>query len=93
MCTRFHEIDLYKWYATISVRDENGKAILKCVDFEGYISSLSASDMVVIESLNNAFYWTNRIEERSAICVIVDPQKFSIIRDSWSKTDRKDAHI
>ena len=94
MTTRFHGIDLHKRYATISVRDTNGKEILtvlKCVDFKGYVDTLTNRDTVVIESLNNAFYWADRIEERGATCVIVDPQKFSIIRDSWSKTDRKDA--
>jgi len=94
MFTRFHGIDLHKRYATISVRDELGKeiqVILKCIDFTAYVESLSDDDIVVLESLNNAFYWADQIELRGATCVIIDPQKFSIIRESWSKTDRKDA--
>lgn len=94
MFTHFHGIDLHKRYATISVRDEQGtevRIILKCIDLTAYVESLSGDDIVVLESLNNAFHWADQIERHGATCVIIDPQKFSIIRDSWSKTDRKDA--
>jgi transposase len=87
-------MDLHKRYATISVRDENGKEIRllkKCTDFNAYISKLTSEDVVVIEALNNAFFWADKIEQQGATCQIVDPHKFKIICDSWSKTDKKDS--
>ena len=94
MFTKFHGVDLHKSYMTISVRDESGREIfakLKCTDFKGYIRSLDSNDIVVVEAVNNAFFWADEIEKQGATCLIVDPHKFKIIRDSWSKTDKKDA--
>lgn len=94
MYTRFHGIDLHKRYMTISVRDESGREMftqLKCTDFLGYIRTLTSEDVLVVEDVNNAFYWADEMETRGATCLVVDPHKFKIIRDSWSKTDKKDA--
>ena len=32
-----------------------------------------------------------RLELRGALCYILDPHKFKIIKDSWNKTDKHDA--
>jgi transposase len=91
---RYHGIDLHKRYATISIRDEEGREIQhisKCMDFEGFVETLTADDVAVIESINNAFFWADKIEERGSHCHIVDPHRFKIIKDSWNKTDRRDA--
>lgn len=91
---RFHGIDLHKRYATITIRDEEGseiKHISKCADFRGYVATLAVGDMVVIESINNAFYWADQVEKQGATCYIVDPHRFKIIKDSWNKTDKRDA--
>lgn len=94
MKERFHGIDLHKRFATIMVRDREGKEIQfisRCTNFQKYIDSLSNKDAVVLESINNAFYWADRIEEQGASCIIVNPYKFKIIKDSWNKTDKRDA--
>lgn len=94
MFTRFHGIDLHKRYMTISIRDFSGKEIftqLKCSDFYGYIRTLTSDDVLVVEAVNNAFHWADEMEKQGATCLVVDPHKFKIIRDSWSKTDKKDA--
>lgn len=91
---KFHGIDLHKRYATIMIRDSEGREIQyisKCTNFEEYIESLTENDSVVIESINNAFYWADKIEMQGAACIIVDPHKFKIIKDSWNKTDKRDA--
>jgi len=94
MQKRFHGIDLHKRYATINVRDQDGteiENILRCKDFQKYIDSLTEKDSVVIESINNAFFWADKIEETGASCIIVNPHKFKIIKESWNKTDKRDA--
>lgn len=91
---RFHGIDLHKRYATINVRNSEGSEIQhfsRCVDFSGYVGKLTSEDVVVIESINNAFYWSDQIERRGARCHIVNPHRFKIIKDSWNKTDKRDA--
>ena len=94
MQKRFHGIDLHKRYATINVRDSDGKEIqfiTKCNEFQQYINTLDENDSVVLESINNAFYWTAQIEKQGATCIIVNPHKFKIIKESWNKTDKRDA--
>lgn len=94
MKERFHGIDLHKRYATIIVRDSEGSEIQyisNCTNFKDYIESLTENDSVVIESVNNAFHWADQIEMQGSTCIIVDSHKFKIIKDSWNKTDKRDA--
>ena len=94
MNEQFHGIDLHKRYATINVRDKVGseiKYIARCTDFQEYINTLGGKDSVVLESINNAFYWADQIEKQRASCIIVNPYKFKIIKESWNKTDERDA--
>jgi transposase len=91
---RFHGIDLHKRYATINVRDSDGKEIqfiTRCSEFQLYINTLDENDSVVLESINNAFFWADQIEKQGASCIIVNPHKFKIIKESWNKTDKRDA--
>lgn len=94
MYKRFHGIDLHKRYATISIRNEQGEeinTISRCEQFREYVNSLNSEDIAVVEAVNNAFYWADEIEKTGASCVIIDPYKFKIISESWSKTDKRDA--
>ncbi|MBW2183112.1 MAG: IS110 family transposase [Deltaproteobacteria bacterium] len=94
MKERFHGIDLHKKYATIMVRDIAGneiRYISRCKNFQEYIDSLNEKDSVVIEAINNAFYFADLIENQGASCIIVNPYKFKVIKDSWNKTDKRAA--
>lgn len=94
MSKRFHGIDLHKRYATISVRNEKGEEINlinRCYKFSDYIHNLGPKDEVVIEALTGAFFWSDQIEKQKAKCVIINPRRFKIIRESWTKTDKRDA--
>jgi transposase len=91
---KYHGVDLHKKYATISVREEGGKeqSFLRAqVDIQGYISSLGNQDEVVLEASAGALYWAERIQNQGARCAVIDAYRFRIIRDSWQKTDRRDA--
>jgi hypothetical protein len=91
---RFHGVDRHKRYWTISQRDENCQEVgyvARHCDVEGYVQSLGPEDVVALEASTGSFYWADRIEARGARCVVVDPYRFRIIRDSWNKTDRRDA--
>ena len=91
---RYHGIDLHKGSAAVSVRDEVGSEVRylpRITDLGGYVSTLGAEDAVVIESSSGSFWWTERIQRMGARCVVIDPYRFRIIRDSWHKTDRRDA--
>jgi len=94
MGINFHGIDMHKRYATISVRDQSGEEInfiVNCTDVHSYVSALGENDVVCIEAASGSFYWADQIEKQGAICHIVDPFRFKIIRDSWCKTDKKDS--
>lgn len=91
---KYHGVDNHKRYATVSVRDEAGepvKFIAREPDFRRYISGLGPEDVVVLEASSGAFTWAERIEAGGARCAVIDAWRFRIIRDSWNKTDRRDA--
>lgn len=94
MIERFHGIDRHKRFSTISVLNREGKEIQFvsiCPDLKAYIETIGPEDAVILESSTGTFYWADQIEARGALCFILDPYKFKIIKDSWSKTDKKDA--
>jgi len=94
MKTRFHGLDRHKNYSTISTKNREGKEINYigvCRDLQAWIDKLDGNDCVVMEASNGSFYWADQIEERGASCIIINPYKFKIIKDSWKKTDKIDA--
>lgn len=91
---RFHGVDLHKRFATLSVRDESGaqiRYIARVENFAQYVAGLGGEDVVVLESSSGSFWWAERIKRQGVRCVVIDPYRFRIIRDSWHKTDRRDA--
>lgn len=77
---RMHGIDRHKRSATISIMDRFGteiKFIQSCCDLNKYIKTLGPQDAVVFET--------------GALCYILNPFKFRIIKDSWNKTDKNDS--
>ena len=91
---RYHGVDLHKKYVTISVRNEEGteeKFVRARSDIKGYVESLGREDAVVLEASAGAMYWAEKIQSQGASCVVIDAYRFRIIRDSWRKTDKRDA--
>jgi len=87
-------MDLHKEYSTISVRNEEGteeKFVRAHADIKGYVASLGGEDAVVMEASGGALYWAEKIQSQGAGCVVIDACRFRIIRDSWQKTDKRDA--
>jgi transposase len=91
---KYHGVDLHKKYATISVRDEAGtevRFVRAQADIKSYVATLSSDDAVVLEASSGALYWAEKIQGQGASCVVIDAYRFRIIRDSWQKTDKRDA--
>lgn len=91
---RMHGIDRHKRSATISVMDRSGteiRFIQSCSDLNKYIETLGPEDAVVFETGLGSFYWADKIEQKGALCFILNPFKFRIIKDSWNKTDKNDS--
>jgi hypothetical protein len=90
---RYHGVDLHKGSAAVSIRDEVGHEVryLAKVETASYVATLGPQDSVALESCAGTFWWAERIQRRGARCVVIDPYRFRIIRDSWHKTDRHDA--
>jgi transposase len=91
---RYHGVDLHKGSAAISVRDGAGheeRYIARVADIAAYVEALGTEDAVVLESSSGSFWLAERIQRQGARCVVIDPYRFRIIRDSWHKTDRRDA--
>ena len=81
-------------YSTISMLNRKGKEVdfkERCYDLKEYIENLGPEDAVVIESSTGAFYWADQVESKGALCYVLDPHKFRIIKDSWNKTDKHDS--
>jgi len=91
---RYYGVDLHKKYATISVRDEGGTEesfIRTQADIKSYVARLGSEDAVVLEASAGALYWAEKIQKQGASCAVIDAYRFRIIRDSWQKTDKRDA--
>ena len=90
---RYHGLDLHKGSSAVSIRDEVGHEVryLAKVETVSYVATLGPQDSVALESCAGTFWWAERIQRRGARCVVIDPYRFRIIRDSWHKTDRHDA--
>jgi transposase len=93
MIRRFHGIDRHKAFSTISVLDREGQEVrfVGACDLKEYLKVLGPEDAVVLEASGGSFWWADRIEERGAMCFVLDPNRFRIITDSWNKTDRQDS--
>jgi transposase len=94
MIQRFHGLDRHTKHSTISVLNREGQEVefvSKCPDLRSYIKKLSSEDAVVMEAATGAFFWADIVESTGAVCYILHPYKFKIIRDSWNKTDKQDA--
>jgi transposase len=91
---KYHGVDLHKKYATISMRNEAGteeKFVRAQADIKGYVASLGSEDSVVVEASTGALFWAEKIQNQGARCIVIDAYRFRIIRDSWQKTDKRDA--
>ena len=90
---RYHGLDLHKGSAAVSIRDEAGHEVryIAKVETGSYVATLGPQDSVALESGCGSFLWAERIQCRRARCIVIDPYRFRIIRDSWHKTDRHDA--
>ena len=94
MIRRFHGIDRHKNFSTISVLDLEGKEIgfkSICLDLRSYINGLGPEDAVIMEASTGTFYWADLVEVKGALCFVLNPYRFKIIKDSWNKTDKQDA--
>ena len=94
MIRRFHGIDKHKRYSTISVLDREGKEIefiSICYNLDDYVNNLGTEDAVILEASTGAFHYADMAEEQGAVCFVLNPYRFKIIKDSWNKTDKKDA--
>jgi transposase len=94
MIEKVHGIDRHKKFSTISVLDRGGEEVRfipACRDLGEYVDGLGAQDAVVLEASTGAFFWADRIEAKGALCFVINPYRFRIIKDSWNKTDKQDA--
>jgi transposase len=91
---RFHGIDRHKAYSTISVLNREGIEIAfhPCIkDLKAYLDSLGPEDAIVLEASTGSFWWADYIETKGITCFVLNPYRFKIIKDSWNKTDKRDA--
>lgn len=91
---RFHGIDHHKVYSTISVLNRDGIEVEfhpMVKDLKEYVQKLGPNDAVVLEASTGSFWWADQIEARGAVCFVLNPYRFKIIKDSWNKTDKRDA--
>jgi transposase len=47
-----------------------------------YIETLGPKDAVVFETGLGSIYWADKIEEKGALCFIINPYKFRILKES-----------
>jgi transposase len=91
---RYIGVDLHQNSFTVAYQNQRGKnrteeyGIKEIAEFR---KRLRRVDEVAVEATGNTRYFVDEIKERVKKVVVVDPNKFEVIRKSVKKTDKHDA--
>lgn len=87
-------VDLHTNSFTVCYRSCQGKQRIQTFDIRKigwFRKTLRKQDRVAVEATGNTAWFVERIHDRIAKVVVVDPHQFEVIRKSVKKTDKHDA--
>lgn len=64
----------------------------KLSELAGFQKSLRRGDQLAVEATGNARFFSEQVRERVRRVVVVNPRQFEVIKQSRSKTDKRDAY-
>lgn len=87
-------VDLHTNSFTVSTRTLQGRERIRTyrlADLDNFRKTLRKTDRVAVEATGNTRYFVEQIRPKVKDVVVVDPNKFEVIKKSVNKTDKKDA--
>jgi transposase len=87
-------VDLHTNSFTVCYQTSEGNQRIATFDIrriDSFRKSLRTSDSIAVEATGNTAWFVERVRERVAKVVVVDPHQFEVIRKSVKKTDKHDA--
>lgn len=91
---RFVGVDLHTNTLTACFQDERGRQRLVysgVKDLGPFLCKLRKDDVVAVESTGNSRYFVDIVKKYAKKVIVVDPNKFDIIKNSVKKTDEEDS--
>ena len=87
-------VDLHTNSFTVCYRSCQGRQRIETFDIrrmDRFRKTLRKADKVAVEATGNTAWFVERIRDRVAKVIVVDPHQFEVIRRSVKKTDKHDA--
>lgn len=91
---RYLGVDLHTNSFTVCIRTETGREQLKTFSLKNlgeFLLELKKDDHLAVESTGNTGFFVEQVSKAVTKVVIVDPNKFDVIKKSTKKTDANDA--
>lgn len=91
---RYLGVDLHTNSFTVCFREESGKEKFKTYEMKkllDFLFDLDRKDIVAVEATGNARFFVESVRKSVKKVVVVDPNKFEVIKRSAKKTDKNDA--
>lgn len=91
---RYLGVDLHTNSFTVCFRDGEGRETLKTYPMKemlDFLFDLDKKDIGAVESTGNTRFFVESVKESVKRVVVVDPNKFVVIKKSTKKTDKNDA--
>lgn len=93
---RYLGVDLHTNSFTVCFREESGGEKIKTYSMEkllDFLFAIEKEDVVAVEATGNTRFFVESIEKAVSKVMVVDPNKFEVIKRSVKKTDEHDARL
>lgn len=93
---RYLGVDLHTNSFTVCVRSEVGReklATYQMSELKRFLWTLKDTDMLAVEATGNTLFFIDMVKPYVKDTIVVDPNKFKVIKSSIKKTDKNDARL
>lgn len=93
---RYLGVDLHTNSFTVCLRSESGTeklATYKMSELKAFLRTLRDTDKLAVEATGNTRFFIDTVKGRVKEAIVVDPNKFEVIKSSIKKTDKNDARL
>jgi transposase len=92
---RYIGVDLHANCFTVCTIDSKGESSFqeyKLTELARFQKTLRRSDQLAVEATGNSRFFSEQVRERVRRVVVVNPRQFEVIKQSRSKTDKRDSY-
>jgi len=93
---RYFGVDLHTNSFTVCIRNGSGKEKLETYrmsELKRFLHTLKDTDVLAVEATGNTRFFVDMVKPYVKDAIVVDPNKFKVIKSSIKKTDKNDARL